>query len=55
MPKRPLKRASDLTREFLKDPEYAALYREANEEDEAARRAVCEARVSAASETEDEQ
>lgn len=33
MPKYPLERASDLTKEFLKDPEYAALYREsANEE-----------------------
>lgn len=29
MPKRPLKRASDLSREFQKDPAYAALYREA--------------------------
>ncbi len=41
MPKRSLKRASDLSKKFLQDPEYAALYREvANEEIGAARREV---------------
>ena len=45
MPKRPLKRAGDLTKEFLRDPDYAALYREvANEEIGAALRAVREAK-----------
>ncbi len=45
MPKHPLKRASDLTKEFLQDPDYAALYREvANEEIGAALRAVREAK-----------
>ncbi len=45
MPKRPLKRASDLSKEFLQDPGYAALYREvANEEIGAALRAMREAK-----------
>ena len=45
MPKRPLRRASDLTKEFLQDPEYAALYLEvANEEVGAAVRSVRETR-----------
>lgn len=45
MSKRPLKRASELTKEFLKDPDYAALYREvADEEIGAALRAVREAK-----------
>ncbi len=45
MPKRPLKRASDLSQEFLQDPGYAALYREvANEEIGAALRTVREAK-----------
>lgn len=45
MPKRPLRRASELTREFQEDAEYAVLYHEvANEEIGAALRAVREAR-----------
>lgn len=45
MPKRPLKRASDLSREFQKDPAYATLYREvANEEIGAALRMLRESK-----------
>lgn len=45
MPKRPLKRASDLSREFRTDPSYAALYHEtAHEEIGAALRALREAK-----------
>jgi transcriptional regulator with XRE-family HTH domain len=45
MAKRPLKRATDLSKEYMHDPEYAALYREvANEEIGAALRAVRENR-----------
>lgn len=45
MPKRPLKRASDLTKAFLQNPEYAALYREStNEEIGAMLRAIRESR-----------
>lgn len=45
MPKRPLQRANEMTRAFLKDPDYAALYREAaDEEIGATLRSVREAR-----------
>ena len=45
MPKRPLKRATELSKEFMQDADYAALYREvANEEMGLALRAVREAR-----------
>ncbi|MDZ7704223.1 MAG: helix-turn-helix transcriptional regulator [Trueperaceae bacterium] len=45
MPKRPLKRASDLTKELLQDPEYATLYHDStNEEIGAMLRAIRESR-----------